>query len=114
MEFYTRDEIVAYLNTLTKIGEISYNETNPEWLDKYEDLKNTGTYDISFQYNGTSYILRVIANIVTETLQYTIYDLEENTLQSSFNLVEYPVNLATCKELLDCKLYFFENKFYQG
>lgn len=113
-EFYTRDEIVEHLNTLTEIGTLSYNSTSIEWLDRYTDLARTGYQDVSFNHNGTSYVLRVIANQVMESLQYSIYDTEGNTLQIYGNLVEYPVNLAISADLLGLKLYFYENKLYQG
>lgn len=108
-----RDDILEYLQGLDVIAEVDYNGTGSTWIERYPDLFSAnGRLDYAFAYNGNSYTLRIIANIVSERLFYSIYDYASNPLQMNNFLVEYPNNLLTTDEFVGCKLYFYENKVY--
>lgn len=108
-----RKLVLDYLQLLDVVCEISYNPTPTEWLQKYEDLYNSnGKVDYSFSANGTAYIFRLHANVVTKTLFYDILDYTGNFVQAFNRLVEYPNNLLITSEFRGIGLYFFENKVY--
>lgn len=108
-----REAVLDYLQSTSLVGTLKYNETATSWLEKYEDLyNNNGKCDYSFSANGSVYICRIHANIVTQTLFYDIIDYSGEYIQTFQKLVAYPNNLLNTSTFKGIGLYFFENKIY--
>lgn len=108
-----RQAILNYLQMLTVVGELKHTTTASSWLQSYPDLyQSNGKLDLTFSFEGNSYIFRIHANIVTEELFFDIIDYSDNYLQIFQKIVEYPNNLLICNTFIGCSIYFYENKIY--
>lgn len=106
----SREEILEYLSDFEVICEIEEAKSD-DFLTKYPQLA-LGYADYSFQTTGGIYIFRLLCNLVLQKLYFSLKAQSGENLQCCYPLNEFDLNLITCRELKDHKLYFYENKVY--
>lgn len=106
----THKEILDFLSSFSVIATIEKIKAIT-WLDSYPQLE-MGYANFTFQANGKMYIFRLQGNIPKERLYYSILKQDGKYLQRFFPLVDFNINLITCKELNNFEIYHYENKIY--
>lgn len=98
-------DILQFLNNNCNIiGNLEKLDIYDEWIKNYPQLEN-GYLEYTYQYAGENYTLKIMPNMISQRIYYSIFNSYNEREICFMPLVQYPLKLAD-------GLYFYNNNFY--